>query len=209
MRINVQSERCLKFKAMQERWQKLEVRKADKKWQLAPASSPCRWYIAQIQHKTGCKPAHFPSFFAMGDMQKQLSGYEKMHVWGMHSFISQYEDHLYRIKHPMSPFRPAGNFEGAVRMKSKDRCPANINNRYLCSNHGASWVLLKPSLVGRCWQLLVRAWMCLEYLLVTVSCAPHIWGKKGDYHPLQTWQHHQGFALIILCQIQPRPLPGI
>ena len=80
-----------------------------------------------MQHKTGYNTAPFPSFIAMGDMEKN----ERDIATAMKpcSFEAGQEG-FYRIKHPASPFRLTGDFEGAVGMRSEDECLTNISNRH-------------------------------------------------------------------------------
>lgn len=112
------------------------------------------------------------------------------------------QEGFYRIKHRVTPFRLTRDFEGAVGMRSGDECPTNISNRH-CA--------VTQVQVESCWnplclsggQVLAAPYESMKVfgvpgcpaLLVTLSCAPQIWGEEGDYHPLQTCQHRQSFAL--------------
>ena len=87
------------------------------------------------------------------------------------------QEGFYRIKHPASPFRLTGDFEGAVGMRSEDECLTNISNR-----HFVQWPKCKSSLaeapcasvVGRRWQLFMRAQMCLGYSAVQPCLSPQV-----------------------------------
>jgi len=78
------------------------------------------------------------------------------------------QEGFYRIKHSASPSRLAGDFEGAVGMRSKDECLTHISIRHVqrlkCKLSPAETPC--ASVVGRLWQLLMRAQMCLGYLAV-------------------------------------------
>ena len=83
---------------------------------------------------------------------------------------------FHRIKHPASPFRLAGESEAAVGMRSEDKCPTISNKHFVqqpkCKSNPAETPC--PSVVGRHWQVLVKAWMCLVHPAIQPCLSPGV-----------------------------------
>lgn len=112
--------------------------RAEEKSQLVPVSpSRCCCVMQSAQDRM----KHSTFFFLHGNYEEKKKEKRYSYCSETCSFEAGQEG-FYWMKYTATPFKFARDFEGAVGMRSEDKCLTNMKNRGC-----AGWVLLKPLLL--------------------------------------------------------------